>query len=469
MAETGFITDANGNFRTTLAPGTYQARAERNGYVNLPMAPPSVTVTSGETTKGVTIKLNKHGVISGRVLDEDGEPLAHAQVQALKWTMTGVNGQRSLMPNGFATTNDLGEYRMFGLPPGKYYVSAQSNNNMERGARVRSRRIYTTTYLPGVTEVSAAQAVEITPGLTRQGTDIRLLKVNVVQVSGKVNGLPAVGAADRRGGMNVMLLARNSPTSFMPGPRNFAEVTPQGDFEIQNVPSGSYILTTTSFGPSDSKRSGHLSLDVGDRDVTGVTLNLEPSFSLNAQIRAEGEPALSNMSIYLQARNFGPTTMMASYGRPDAQGKLSIANLSSDVYQLRANGLPAGYYVKSIQLGNVESKDTVDLSAGAAGDLVITLEKGTAEVTGIVMGKDQKPAVGVQVILLKATGETARTGTTDAQGRYTIGEIPPGDYRLTPISEGEINDPDIMDKLATTAEKITLARSAKETRKLELK
>ena len=86
---------------------------------------------------------------------------------------------------------------------------------------------------------------------------------------------------------------------------------------------------------------------------------------------------------------------------------------------------------------------------------MITLEKGTAEISGQVMGKDQKPAIAVQVIVLNARHEMARTGQTDAQGHYSIRsirELPPGDYRL-----------------ATGAEKITLAHSANETRQLEIR
>lgn len=83
---------------------------------------------------------------------------------------------------------------------------------------------------------------------------------------------------------------------------------------------------------------------------------------------------------------------------------------------------------------------------------MITLEKGTAEISGQAMGKDQKPAIAVQVIVLNARHEMALTGQTDAQGHYSIRELPPGDYRL-----------------ATGAEKITLARSANETRQLEIR
>ena len=85
------------------------------------------------------------------------------------------------------------------------------------------------------------------------------------------------------------------------------------------------------------------------------------------------------------------------------------------------------------------------------------------------MGKDQKPAIAAQVIVLNARHETVRMGQTDAQGHYSIRELPPGDYRVAATADADFSDPDTLDRLATTGEKITLARSAKETRQLEIR
>ena len=461
-AETTLVTDANGNFRATVTPGTYQARAERNGYVNLPSALNSITVSAGETAKAVTIKLNKHGVITGRVLDEDGEPVARINVQQLKWMQ--ANGRRTLIPQGSTSTNDLGEFRIFGISPGRYLVSAQANVG-GGGSVGRSRQTYATIFFPGVADPSAAQAVEITPGATRQGIDLRLQKVAVVNISGKVSGLAPGTTPERRMGAMVMLVPRNSPLMMGGMMQHAVPVSPQGDFEMPNVPAGSYVLTAQTQGPNQDRRIARLNVEVGDRDLAGLSLSLEPSLTLNAQIRAEDSPALVGLTVYLQGS--GPNAN--SYGRADAEGKIALANLDKDVYRTSVTGLPAGYYVKSIQLGSFDAKDSLDLTAGVAGELMITLEKGTAEISGQVIGKDQKPATAAQVIILNGRHEMVRTGQTDAQGHYSIRELPPGDYRLAATADPDLSDPDTLDRLATSAEKITLARSAKETRQLEMR
>lgn len=462
LPETALVTDANGNFRATVTPGTYQARAERNGYVNLPGTLTSVTVAAGETAKAVAIKLHKHGVITGRVLDEDGEPLARVNVQQLKWIQQ--NGRRTLIPQGSTSTNDLGEFRIFGIAPGRYLVSAQANVG-GFGSLGRSRQTYATIFFPGVADPSAAQAVEIAPGATRQGIDLRLQKVAVVTISGKVGGVAPGTTPERRMGAMVMLVPRHSPLMMGGMMQHAVPVSPQGDFEMPNVPAGSYILTAQTQGPNQDRRSARLNIEVGDRDLAGLSLSLEAGLTLNAQIRAEDAPSLAGLMLYLQ----GSGPMSNSTGRADAEGKIALANLDKDLYRASVNGLPAGYYVKSMQLGSFDAKDSLDLTAGAAGELIIMLEKGTAEISGQVVGKDQKPAIAAQVIVLNARHETVRIGQTDAQGHYRIRELPPGDYRLATTADPDLSDPDTLDRLATTAEKITLARSAKETRQLELR
>ena len=262
-----------------------------------------------------------------------------------------------------------------------------------------------------------------------------------------------------------MLVPRNSPLMMGGMMQHAVPVSPQGDFEMPNVPAGSYVLTAQTQGPNQDRRIARLNIEVGDRDLAGLALSLEPSLTLNAQIRAEDSPALAGLTVYLQ----GSGPMANSYGRADAEGKIALANLDKDVYRTSVTGLPAGYYVKSIQLGSFDAKDSLDLTAGVAGELMITLEKGTAEISGQVIGKDQKPATAVQVIVLNARHEMVRTSQTDAQGHYSIRELPPGDYRLAATADPDLSDPDTLDRLATSAEKITLARSAKETRQLELR
>ena len=109
--------------------GTYTLQCIRNGYVRAsygqkgPNQPPvSLTVRPGQELKDLDFHLIRGGVISGRVLDADGEPLSGVQVQVL--ARQYMRGQVRMMPRGGSSSDDRGEYRIFDLPPGRYFVSS---------------------------------------------------------------------------------------------------------------------------------------------------------------------------------------------------------------------------------------------------------------------------------------------------------------------------------------------------------
>src|SRR6516225_10709287 len=125
--------DASGHFQLkNVEPGRYHLYASRNGYARREYGQRAthgsgtiLTLTAGQHLKDISFRLTPAGVIAGHVYDEDGEPIAEAEVQALRFGYE--KGQRKLAPSRFARTNDLGEYRLYGLPPGQYYVSASFN------------------------------------------------------------------------------------------------------------------------------------------------------------------------------------------------------------------------------------------------------------------------------------------------------------------------------------------------------
>ena len=125
-------TDANGKFSIrNMVPGSYSMTANRLGFfaevTGAPGATPKATVVSpGESIKNFIIHLTPACVIAGRVLDHDGDPVRGANVQAMRYTYSGGKKQLSGVMNNMA--GDKGEYRLFGLQPGTYYVRAMDNS-----------------------------------------------------------------------------------------------------------------------------------------------------------------------------------------------------------------------------------------------------------------------------------------------------------------------------------------------------
>src|SRR5262249_16280925 len=155
--------------------------------------------------------LMPHGVIAGRIVDEDGEPLNNVMVQCMIYGYS--RGKRQLMGQDGTNTNDLGEFRLYGLKPGKYILSAtyQSQNqpiverpaaNGKPAAQAPEER-YATTYYPNTTRSDNASQIEIIPGAVMNGINMTLARIRTVRVKGHMN----VGqAANGRRNVNIMLM-----------------------------------------------------------------------------------------------------------------------------------------------------------------------------------------------------------------------------------------------------------------------
>ncbi len=135
-ATRGTSADQNGHFEMKgLEPGKYRLFASHTGFVSAEFAARDVRKTGkflllepGKPLEGQVLHLMPQSVITGRVTDEHGDPVAFAQVQAVGYRYS--RGRRQMTSFGSASTNDLGEYRIFGLSPGRYYLRAtyQQNN-----------------------------------------------------------------------------------------------------------------------------------------------------------------------------------------------------------------------------------------------------------------------------------------------------------------------------------------------------
>ena len=290
-------TDGGGKFVfTDVVPGTYRVSVAREGYVDAEYgqtrlgAPGTlVTLRSGETLRDVVLSMAPTGVISGRVYDRYGEPVVKAAVQALQYTYS--DGTRSMSVLQEAETNDRGEYRLFWLEPGEYFVSvvpargsfnttdfkfeavAGGNISIETGnihiaapiggapeglaAELRSMddrlrgesepdsgERFVPVYYPGTTDPSFAAAIGIEAGVDYGGIDLLAAEVQTVQVRGQV--LNSVGNGPPRG-VTVRLVPRQQilvGTQTLPT----ATVGPDGSFEFSGIVPGSYDLVATQSG-----------------------------------------------------------------------------------------------------------------------------------------------------------------------------------------------------------------------------
>jgi hypothetical protein len=451
------VTDDAGNFRSAVNPGRFQIRAERSGYVTVPAGITAFSLIPGETLKGIVIKLNRQGIITGRVVDAEGEPLAYVRMQCLKWTMMGYNGQRVLTQQSTTSTNDKGEYRLFGLSPAQYIVAAEAGPHVPgfRDLEAHDRAAYVTLYSPGVSDFSAAKAIDLAPGATRQGVDFQMKRVPVVSVSGRVlsGGAP---------GTMITLLPRDPALAMAGGRQLSAPVHPDGTFSLSGVPPGQYVLHAVR--QMQQRFSGRLNVDVAGSDVNGLAVALRPGITLKGRIRADDAPPLDSVTLYFQPRYFGFSG--GANSRSDSEGRFTAGPLDPETYRIQAHGLPVGSYVRSIRLGETDVTEALELAPGAEGELAIDLEWGTGEISGKVLHRGGQPASDILVTAVNERGETVRSTISIIDGAYRLTDLPPGTYRVFPVVDADISDPHTLDRLAAAAKEITLAKSAREGRNL---
>jgi protocatechuate 3,4-dioxygenase beta subunit len=147
-----------------------------------------VELKDGQTLDKLVIALPRGGILAGRVTDENGEPLARVQVYTLGFPPGVTRGQRS---SAGMTTDDLGQFRLWGLSPGEYVVVADARMNTFIAPNAppetdEERLGYVTTYYPGTLDEGTAQRVRVKAGEETQGIDIRVGMARLYHVSGSV-------------------------------------------------------------------------------------------------------------------------------------------------------------------------------------------------------------------------------------------------------------------------------------------
>jgi protocatechuate 3,4-dioxygenase beta subunit len=186
------VTDQNGRYRfDALDPGRYRVSAQKAGFATtLGPGLPEMALTAGERRTDLNVTIQRGAAVVGRVLDENGEPIANANVMA--WRRPPIpNGAAAsarlgLIPAGSAAqTNDLGEFRLFGLAPGDVYVQANSRSGFGRSVSPRSN-VPLPTYFPGSADVAGAMPITLAAGQTSGEITIKMVSAPAFQITGVV-------------------------------------------------------------------------------------------------------------------------------------------------------------------------------------------------------------------------------------------------------------------------------------------
>ena len=448
-------TDAEGRFRIEgVLPGRYSVGFTAQKFVwplrkdGTSETPAPLTLTPGERHT-LDFQLTPTGIISGRTLDAEGDPIRDVSVQAMQYGYN--NGKRELNSRASAQSNDRGEYRLYNVSPGTYYLQATSRPNMGGGFAMPNEQIrgtrppqgFVATYYPNVRDAASGEPLKLAPGDELSRIDIRMVPEMLYTVRVKVLTPAATGVYPVFTLQNRMSGGRNG---------NFNSGGVNGMGEFRGVLPGSYQLTGTmrSNGNNQEPQSYlHQTVEVVDHDVEIDAPAFAPVFDVTGSVLVDATPPFPLQRIRLTMRREYPDMVQDPNTTLAADGTFVLHGAVPDTYNLTAT-IPAGAYLKSVKLGTRELPDLhVDLSGGAA-PLVILVGTDGGRIKGAVENAAGESSVRTPVTLYpegkqRDRQDRVKTVATDANGRYDIKDIAPGDYRLYAWESSDLapsRDPD---------------------------
>jgi hypothetical protein len=452
------ISGADGTFHIEgIVPGRYHMFAERTGLLEVDKHRARsdgrvLTLTAGQEVKDVLIHVQAAAVVRGRVTDEDGDPLPNAQVAVLRQTF--VSGRSRWEQAGAERTNDLGEYRVAGLPAGSYYVSVSPPPDFkvliesagaaaqlqlhEKGPDKPAPTSYQTTYYPGTGDRSQAAPVPLRAG-DDFVADFSLTPSPSLSIRGSVVNLPPRSSAV------IMLQSRDFNLVL-----NGAEMHPDGSFVIRDVAPGTYTILAT-IENSPVPMMARQALQLVSNSVEDLRLQPQPGGWVHGRMRLEskgGSNKVDATQIFLKLRSAdGDDEALGEFTMGD--GFSSLAHVAADGSFEWKNVPPGNYYVELVGEGGTNfdlflksatagghdvDEAGISVSGGAVAlDLLASANGASAE--GVVTDQKGEPVANAMIVAvpeprLRGRVERYRTTESDQSGRFALHGIQPGDYTL---------------------------------------
>jgi hypothetical protein len=451
-------TDREGRFVfKSVEPGLYRILLEANGYVrqeygqrSFPGIGTPVPLSGGEAKKDIVVRLTPTGTVAGRILNGEGRPQVAVPVRLLKYVYDS-EGNRTLKQFAVTQTDDRGEYRMFFVTPGHYYVNAgtaQGTGGYGEG-RVgpnEIRQTYAYQYYPGVADLNAATPVEVRPGETLTAIDLKLAK----QLRYSVRGRVVDAVTDRPPEKPILYLhfhdvGTGATYSVENDPRDFEKglTYRDGMFEFRGVVPGDYYLSaseTINTPNRQSRRTGILPVQVAASDVDGILVTIPAGFSISGRVRVEGGETLARASVSPSVRlrraatNSGTSSILDVGAAVASDGTFQILDATPGAYRI-AMWLTPRFYIKDARYGLTDILNSeFEVTGRESQNLEIVLSPNSATLEGIVTNSRGEPAGGAQVVVVpnrfRDRTELFKSASADQNGRFTVSGIPPGDYKV---------------------------------------
>jgi protocatechuate 3,4-dioxygenase beta subunit len=418
------LSDNRGAFAfRNLDAGSYRLTVMKNGYLR---EDASLTLTNSEPARNLAIRMTATAIVSGRIRDASGRPAADVPVQLLRraYNQNGLWPQEAFR----SWTNDLGEYRIYGIAPGRYYVAAGSTDSSASLRRFEryifdeqllngENRVpveYARVFLPGVSSMAKASALDIQPGSHHTDVDFTLTRQGLFSVRG-----------------SVTLSTTGLPPSHLNWSGHGGDYDAKtGRFELTGLLPDEY-----AFGLESESLRAFVTFTVGNSDIDGLVVVLEPPATILGKVEVEGvlpsEAQFQRMSVRLRRSEMSDYEVSSADVQADGTFSLDDVPVGRD-YRITFSGPPSGFYLKAARLGGTDALDNfVRITRSADLDLVISSR--TAQVRGVVTGANLEALAAAEVALIpdkRSREELIKSAMTGKDGRFAFSGVAPGDYKI---------------------------------------
>lgn len=521
------VTDDQGRFALTQLPaGSYILKASRTGFLEViygQRKPGSgrsgtpIQLADGQRVEKLSLVLPRGGLITGVVTDEVGDPASNVTVRAVRRVLR--NGERAWVPAVTASTSDdRGQFRLFGLLPGEYLVCATPRDELATAAaqaEAMRRRMddikaaagrggatpetkmmidrmnaaalpeapkaaYVPACAPGTMHLSEAATVSLDAGEERPGVNLQLPLVPIARVSGTITwsgGQVPVGNTT-----SDTYVSLTTPEA-VPGIVSYGMHVPaDGRFSIVNVPPGSYRVTARAMGGKTALWAS-TEITVSGQPVSDLLLTMQPGLSVTGRVVVEGAAPVDVTKIRITALLAGEIAGETApvVASPDADGRFTLEGVVPARYRIGAYPGSAGAAnLKSSVFGGRDTLDfPLDVRPGEPIEGgVITIVPRLADITGQLRHDANQPATGFTVIVFTAdlqywTPQSRRIqGVRPAtDGRFAFRNLPAGEYRLvavTDVEPGQWFDPAFLKELLPASIPLALSEGERKEQTLQV-
>ena len=476
-------TDADGRWALPdLAPGRYTVVVSKSGYLKIEYGQQrpfergkTVELSAGQSLEKVDVTLPRGSAITGRIFDEFGDPAAAVMVRALRHRY--VDGRRQLTPlsegvevlanGGGDITDDLGQFRIYGLAPGDYYVSASFSPPGEAAGRAD----YLPTYYPGTASPAEARRITVRLGEEADNINVNLVIASFASVSGRLlNSLNAPVTAS-------LQLSSGDPSGLAVGP---ATTLADGAFAFRHVPPGEYRLRV--YGAQSSSGVAEFAsvpVVVGGDDLAGIVVMTSPGATATGRVVFEdGEKPDTRLFVRTAATVPGATFSNTSVGvKPDMS--FSATGLT-ERQTFRPGAVPEGWFLKSVTHRGVDITDSgYEFKPGEqVSGIQILLTRRATTLRGTVQDDRGEPVGDYSIVAFSSDRNKwgyltrfVRSARPDQDGRFTMRALPPDDYLVVAVEyleSGQEFDPEQLRAWEASAARVSLGEGGTQSVSLKL-